>query len=54
MAAKVSRMWCLAFSITSSGSARLPASLMYVLSLAITGLTSSRGKFAPARKQGRA
>src|SRR5579872_2424260 len=41
MAANVSRMWCFAFSITSSGRSRLRASLIYVLSRAITGLTSA-------------
>jgi len=41
MAANVSRIWCFAFSTTSSGRARPPASLMYALSLAITGLTLS-------------
>jgi len=41
MAANVSRIWCLAFSTTSSGRARPAASLIYALSLAITGLTLS-------------
>src|SRR3984893_13233463 len=41
MAATVSRMWCFASSITLSGSARLRASLMYVLRSVITGLMDS-------------
>src|ERR1700680_3699520 len=41
MAANVSRIWCFAFSTTSSGRAWPPASLIYVLSLAITGLISA-------------
>src|SRR5216683_7392959 len=47
MAANVSRIWCFAFSTTSSGRARPPASLMYVLSLAITGLTLSAANTPP-------
>src|SRR6266850_2336924 len=39
MAAIVSKICCFAFSTTSSGSARSLASLMYLLSLSITGLT---------------
>src|SRR5580700_7656827 len=46
MAANVSRMWCLAFSTTSGGRSRPPASLMYALSLAITGLTLSAANSA--------
>src|ERR1700731_3270499 len=41
MAANVSRIWCLAFSTTSSWRARPAASLIYALSLAITGLMLS-------------
>src|SRR2546427_2280731 len=41
MAANVSRMWCFAFSITSGGSVRFRASLMYVLTRVITGLAGS-------------
>lgn len=46
MAAIVSSVCCLVFSITSSGKVRSPASLMYALSLAITGLTSCAINFA--------
>ena len=40
MAASVSRIMCLVFSTTASGSAREPAALMYVLSVVMIGLTA--------------
>ena len=39
-AASVSRIMCFVFSTTASGSAREPASLMYVLSVVMIGLTA--------------
>src|SRR5438309_3208449 len=42
--ARVSRMWCFAFSTISSGSFWPQASLIYVLSRAITGLTSGAAR----------
>src|SRR5580704_10129950 len=57
MAVMVSRRCSFVFAMTSSGSARSRASLMYVLSFAVTGLTDSaartilRGNAAAAMTQ---